>query len=221
MLHSRDGIRFTFKIHSAQGAGQTALLLILSSREKVSFTCLLPPPPSPPGSPRIFPYYIQLRRPEVGLATEFRSEKIPLFRGRKWSFRGLRTSQFRSLERNGMTWEKLVLQKILLQQTELTVCFCPRHASERNSELVSLPRNGLGRNSKSLLLFLFHGTEFLAFFSSEEWCGTEFREFSFPRNSRNSAGTNQLFRLFRLPRNNFLSEIVNTSPRLLVLSLLV
>jgi hypothetical protein len=32
----------------------------------------------------------------------------------------------------------------------------------------------------------------------------KFREFSVPRNSLNSAGTNQLFRLFRLPRNNFL-----------------
>jgi hypothetical protein len=57
----------------------------------------------------------------------------------------------------------MVLQKILLQQTELAAFFCPRHASERNSELVSLPRNGLERNSESLLLFLFHGTEFLAF----------------------------------------------------------
>ncbi len=85
----------------------------------------------------------------------------------------------------------------------MTACFCPRHASERNSELVSLPRNGLEGNSESLLLFLFHGTEFLTFFSSAECFGTEFREFSVPRNSRNSAGTNQLFRLFRLPRNNF------------------
>jgi hypothetical protein len=30
-----------------------------------------------------------------------------------------------------------------------------------------------------------------------------FREFSVLRNSRNSAGTSKLFRLFRLPRNNF------------------
>jgi hypothetical protein len=59
--------------------------------------------------------------------------------------------------------------------------FCPRHASERNSESlllffpternsksISLPRNCLERNSESLLLFLFHSTEFLAFFSSAE-----------------------------------------------------
>ncbi len=62
---------------------------------------------------------------------------------------------------------------------------------------------------ESLLLFLFHGTEFRAFFSSTEQFGTDFRKFSVPRNSRNSAGTNQLFRLFRLPQNNFLSEIAN------------
>jgi hypothetical protein len=58
-------------------------------------------------------------------------------------------------------------------------------SKERNSELVSLPLNGLEQNSKCLLLFC-----------SVEWFGTEFREFSIPRNSRNSAGTNQLFRLF-------------------------
>ncbi len=69
----------------------------------------------------------------------------------------------------------------------------------------SVPRNGSERNSEILLIFLFHGTEFRAFFSYAKRFGTEFREFSVPvpRNSRNSAGTNQLFRLFRLPRNNF------------------
>jgi hypothetical protein len=46
-------------------------------------------------------------------------------------------------------------------------------------------------------------------------CGSvrkEFREFYVPRNSRNSARTNQLFRLFRLPRNNFLSEGASKTP---------
>jgi hypothetical protein len=41
-------------------------------------------------------------------------------------------------------------------------------STERNSELISLPRNGSERNSESLLLLLFHGTEFRAFFSSSE-----------------------------------------------------
>ncbi len=150
-----------------------------------------------------------------------------------------------------MTWKKLVLQKILLQQIELTEFFCPRHASERNSE--------------SLLLFLFHGTEFRVGFSSAEWFGKQFQVFAsifvprnripscflfrgmvqkgifcrgfaskfvpryripiifplcgmirngFPRvfcskEQPDSAGTNQLFHIFRLPRNNFLSEIAN------------
>jgi hypothetical protein len=84
--------------------------------------------------------------------------------------------------------------------------FC---STERNSELFSLLRKGSERISESLLLFSFHGTEFRVVFSSAEGFGTEFREFSVPRNSRNSVGNNHLFRLFRLPRNNFLSEIPN------------
>jgi hypothetical protein len=111
------------------------------------------------------------------------------------------------------------------------VCFyfC---STEWNSEHFSLPRNSLEQNSESLLIFLLHGTEFRA------WFGQEFREFAsifvplyrlpsifllhgmilnviprvfVPWKSRNSAGINQLFRLFRLTRNNFLSEIANPS----------
>jgi hypothetical protein len=66
---------------------------------------------------------------------------------------------------------KISFKKTLLQQTELTACFLPRHASERNSE--------------SLLLFLFHGMEFRVVFSSEEWFGTVFQVFAsifVPRN---------------------------------------
>ncbi len=77
------------------------------------------------------------------------------------------------------------------------------------SDLFSLPQNALERNSESFLLFLFHGPEFGVVFSSAEGFGTEFREFSVPWNSRNSVGNNHLFRLFRLPRNYFLSEIPN------------
>jgi hypothetical protein len=43
----------------------------------------------------------------------------------------------------------------MLLQTEQTECFCTRHTSYGNS--------------KSLLLFLFHGTEFRVVFSSAEW----------------------------------------------------
>ncbi len=102
--------------------------------------------------------------------------------------------------------------------------------------VVSLPRNGSERNYESLLLFLFHGTEFRVVLSSAVGLGREFRkfasfvvprniipscflfhgrarkgfrEFSVPRNFRNSVGNNHLFHLFRLPRDYFLSEIPN------------
>ncbi len=85
-----------------------------------------------------------------------------------------------------------------------TVCFYSIFVPwERNSELFSLPRKGSEPNSKSKLLFLFHGTEFRVVFSSVEGFGTEFREVSVPRNSRNSVGNYHLFRLFRLPQNYF------------------
>jgi hypothetical protein len=127
--------------------------------------------------------------------------------------------------------KKIVLQKIILQQSELRawfvwemlqkrilLLFC---SMERNSEF-SLLRNGSEQNSKGLLLFLFHGTEFRVVFSSAEWfrmkfrelllfvfhctkfqtffSSAEFREFSVPRNNWNFAETNQLFRLFCLPQ---------------------
>ncbi len=84
--------------------------------------------------------------------------------------------------------------------------------------------------------FCIHRKEFRVVFSSAEVIGRKFREFasffvqwngipscflfrgrvrngiprlSVPRNSRNSVGNNHLFRLFRLPRNYFLSEIPN------------
>ncbi len=50
---------------------------------------------------------------------------------------------------------------------------------ERNSELCSLPQKSSEENYGSLLLFLFHGTEFRVIFSSAERLGTEFRDFLF------------------------------------------
>jgi hypothetical protein len=63
-----------------------------------------------------------------------------------------------------------------------------------------------------MLLFCFHGTEFRVVFSSEEGFGMEFREVSVSRNSLNSIENNHLFWLFCLPRNYFLSEILNPNP---------
>ncbi len=123
----------------------------------------------------------------LGLATKFWI---------KCSFRGIPRFSEESVpklgtERNYMKKKKLpvVLLLILLQQTELRACFLLQNSSKRNSE--------------SLLQILFHGTEFQVVFFSPEWFRTEFREFSATRNSQNSAGTNLLFRLFRLPRNSF------------------
>ncbi len=75
-------------------------------------------------------------------------------------------------------------------------------------------QNGSEQKSKSFLLFLFQATEFRAFFSSAE-------RFGIPRvfcsaEPRNSTGTDQLFRLFRLPRSNFL--IGNCQPFVYVLA---
>jgi hypothetical protein len=53
------------------------------------------------------------------------------------------------------------------------------YCTERNSELCSLPRNSSEQNYGSLLLFLFHGTEFRVVFSSVEGFRTEFRDFMF------------------------------------------
>ncbi len=152
-----------------------------------------------------------------GLATEFRSEKIPWTRlgmvfvipRKKVVIPSLMEESIPKLGTERSDMKKLVLQKILLQQTELAACFCrdmlrngiPRVcfffcSTEQNSELVSLTGNCLERNSESL-------PEYLAFFSSAETFEAEFREFSVQRNRRNSAGTNQLFRLFRFSRSNF------------------
>jgi hypothetical protein len=134
----------------------------------------------------------------VGLGTEFRSEKIP---------------------RNRLGMVSVIPRKKVL---------IPRNSEFRgraNSE-----------NSENLHIFWFHGTDFRDVFSSAEGFGTELWEFdsifvlrngipsyflfrgrvrngiqrfSVPRNNRNSVGNNHLFRLFRLPRNYFLSEIPN------------
>jgi hypothetical protein len=87
--------------------------------------------------------------------------------------------------------KKLVIQKLCSSKQNRQHCFLqdklrnriPRVffyfcSTERNSELFSLPRNSSEQNSKCLLLFLCHGTEFRAVFSSAEWFRTEFQEFA-------------------------------------------
>ncbi len=93
----------------------------------------------------------------------------------------------------------------------LRVCFY-FGSTERNSELGSLPQRGLEQNYGSLLIFLFHGTEFLVFFFSAEGFGTEFRGISVPRNNWNSVGIT-IFSVYSVFRGIiFLSE--NSEPYL-------
>ena len=118
--------------------------------------------------------------------------------------------------------------------------------TERNSELFLLPLKGSEWNSKSLLLFLFHRTEFRVVFSSAagfrrefrefasifvkrkefrvvfstgEKFGMEFQELSVLQNSRSSVGNNHLFRLFcQFRRIIFLSKIRNPTAGVLALA---
>ncbi len=136
------------------------------------------------------------RVPHVGLRTEFRSVKIPrnrlgwfpLFRGRKCSFRGIPNSAEEPIpklgtEQNGTEFrEKIKFYGTrtarplwLLWHRTLLLKFW---AAEFCVEQVSLPRNCSERNSNSLLLYFFHGTEFRVVFSSAEGFGREFWEYS-------------------------------------------
>jgi hypothetical protein len=201
---------------------------------------------------------VSRRVSKLGLGTEFRSEKIrgidserfPLFRGRKHSFRAIPSSAEEPIPKLGTERNEIPRKKLLLRnsskitwQNELSVhqkssfltlllkysaaAFCselvslPRNGSperhseslflffgipERNSELCSLPQNDSERNSRiciyfgsternselcslpkksseqsygSLLLSLFHRTEFRVIFYSGEGFGREFRDFLF------------------------------------------
>jgi hypothetical protein len=95
--------------------------------------------------------------------------------------------------RNGLVRNSERLLSILVQRNGIPSCvlfrgmvwngiprICIYFASkERNSELFPLPQKGSEQNYGSLLLFLFHGTEFRVVFSSAEEFGTEFRDFLF------------------------------------------
>jgi hypothetical protein len=155
---------------------------------------------------------------DVGLATEFHSEKI------LWNRLGMvsfipqkkvlipRHSKFYGRVNSKARKEGNRMKKITFTKTHApeNTMFSSETASERNSERLFLflfygtefqvvlsSAEWFRRELRELLLFLFHGTEFPAFFRKE------FREFSVPRNSQNPAGTNQLFHLFRLRQNNF------------------
>ncbi len=90
--------------------------------------------------------------------------------GTPWSGIGLGT-EFRSEKFRGIDSELFPLFRGRI--------FIYFGSTERNSELFSLPQKGSEHNYGSLLLFLFHGTEFRIVFSSEEGFGTAFRDFLF------------------------------------------
>ncbi len=69
---------------------------------------------------------------------------------------------------------------------------------------------GFGRNSESASISVLENG-IPSFFLFRGRIRNGIPRFSVPRNSRNSVGNNHLFRLFRLPRNYFLSEIPNPS----------
>ncbi len=115
------------------------------------------------------------------------SEQFSLFRGRKCSFRGLRKSQLRCSEWNGITWRKFVLKnshnnftiwfvftlKVVFSDTTFGTYGCrilPFESAEfREFASVFVPRYGIPS------IFIFEIVR-------------KFWEFSVPRNSRNSIG---------------------------------
>ncbi len=105
------------------------------------------------------------------------------------------------------------------------MCFLSRNASEQNSRSLLLfcltgqefrvvfsSENRSEQNSESLLLFCSTEPNSKLFSLPQKWFGTEFREFSVPRNRQNSVRTNHLFLLSRLSQNYFSSEISNPTP---------
>ncbi len=117
------------------------------------------------------------------------SERFSLFRGRKCSFRGIPRFTEESIPKLGT--EGNDMKKFVLHKS------C---SSKQNWKSVFV--GGMLWNAIPRVCIYFSALR------------NGSREFSVPRNSRNSAGTNQLFRLFRLPRNNVLSEIANPIPPL-------
>jgi hypothetical protein len=95
-------------------------------------------------------------------------------------FRGRANSEARNgTERNGIPRKNEVLRNShrtasMITLTSNNTVLLKFWAAEFCVEQVSLPRNGLERNSDSLLLYFFYGTEFRVFFSSAEGFGREF-----------------------------------------------
>jgi hypothetical protein len=150
----------------------------------------------------------------LGLAAEFRSEKIPRNRlgtasviPRKKMLIPRHSKVYGIVytkARNGRKWHKQIsFTKNPSPANRVDSMFSSRTCFETEFQIVFFSVEWFRTEFRALLLILFQCTEFRSFFSIAERFGTEFQEFSVPWNSRNSTRTIQLFRLFRLPRNKF------------------
>jgi hypothetical protein len=89
--------------------------------------------------------------------------------------------------------KSLLFSSAVIQNGIPRVCFyiC---STEWKSEMFSLPLKCSKGNSESLLLYLFHGTEFRVVFSSAEMFGREFQEIDSIFVQRNGIPSCFLFR---------------------------
>ncbi len=142
----------------------------------------------------------------LGLGTEFRSEKIPRNRLGMVSViprkkvlippRGIPSSAEEPIpkfgtERNGMEFREKMKFYGTCTASLVTLTASTFYVY---SDYFSLSRNDSERNSESLLLFLFHGTEFRVAFSSAEEFGRKFRELASSLVPRNGIPNCFLFR---------------------------
>jgi hypothetical protein len=122
------------------------------------------------------------------------SEWFPLFRGRKFSFRGIPSSAEEPIPKLGTKRNGREFREKMKFYGTCTASLVTLTASTFYSDYFSLPRNGSEHNSESLLLFLFHGTEFRVVFSSAEKFGRKFRELASSLVPRNGILSCFLFR---------------------------
>ncbi len=126
------------------------------------------------------------------------SERFPLFRGRKCSFRGITRSTEESFPTKKNLFYRTAKKLNKMSSPYLKSCLFWHFFEFFESFLFQAHRmesvffcKMLWNNIcfVSLLLFLFHGLELRVVFSSEERIETEFRNFSIPRNRWNSNPT--------------------------------
>jgi hypothetical protein len=119
---------------------------------------------------------------ELGLATEFRSEKIPRNR---FGMASLIPRKKELIPRHSEVYGRVNSEARNRRKWYEKISFTKNPAPANRIDSLFLSRLASERNSESLLLFFFHGTEFRAFFSSAERFGTESESFLFRRMVQN------------------------------------